>query len=934
MSNVGQTNNDNNNDKGDVVSPVADVARNYYSAVRTRTPIEPEFRYDKFPNFSTLPKALKMDFSRILNKPYFLKTITWATTNTVGNLSRIDIPSGIWINQLAKLPFQAATYYRAKVELILQTSGTPMHSGTLIASAAPIAPVATGFDSFKRNTRMAAPHVFMYANENTPVVLEVPFYVNSKLLGIDVAGTTSFPSDGAGDYSSVFIDVWNQLVAPTSGSTSVSVSVHVVFRELEFYCPHLEPEWVPLVAASSFVAEGFIDDMRNLGTKSIDNVFSSIRTCTGDLLDNAKLAANSGIGAAREWIRKYTGLHAPEIPYLEPRTAVTSKQNVNLVDAPSYFEKLDPYSGFTHIVDDYVFDTSIDEMALKEILNKPQYLGTFVVKASDTTGKLLWSRPITPLQETQTTPALEQITRTPASITAEASTNLMQTLALLSKYWRGSLKIHIQSNMSNFHFCKLILARNYSPDTKMLDNYPLYSDVTNLLTETMEFSAGGQVQTIELPYVSSLEQLPITTNWSNNPLTHGVYYIYLYQPLVTNGTVSSSVSFNVYISAGDDFDLMGYATLPLVQYYDKHYIPPASAKALEEDIAISKKPDPASAVTFFVAEATAANPVNNQEELSLQSHPRDNHINYDLRPIKSVREYIRRFNKLYSTRLDYTSSVELEGCRYISISEMLNLIPRSSSDTNPSSWGMYSNPLSIISGMFLGFTGGTKYKIQVTGVNIMEAWYVPPSTIISEAGIWKSTVPLLTTGTNTDLAILEQFKFPDYLQNPFIKPMPFYSTPTVTMERPNFSISTADTFISRGDAASETHSTLATTCIMEFEVPYMSPLRFVGSSNKSARVPYLTAAQNYFTGDMGHIVLRIAQPMDGAGYGSGAVLEVYAAVSDEARFGYQVYAPPVSTGSFASEGEIYQAIPSIDPTTALAPLATNVGAKACYYTAS
>lgn len=875
-----------------------------------------------------------MDFSRILNKPYFLKTINWATTNSIGNLARIDIPSGIWINQLAKLPFQAATYYRAKIELVLQTSGTPMHSGTLIASAAPIAPVATGFDSFKRNSRMAAPHVFMYANENTPVVLEIPFYVNSKLLGIDIAGTTSLPSDGAGDYASVFIDVWNALAAPTSGSTSVSVSVHVVFRELEFYCPHLEPTWVPLTAASSFVAEGFIDEMRNLGTRSIDSVFSSIKTCTGDLLDNAKLAANTGLGAAREWIRKYTGLHAPEVPFLEPRTAITTKQNVNLVDAPSYFEKLDPYGGFTHIVDDYVFDTSCDEMALKEILTKPQYLGTFTVKAADTTGKLLWSRPITPLQETQTTPALEQITRTPAPITAEASTNLLQTLALLSKYWRGSLKIHIQSNMSNFHFCKLILARNYSPDTHMLDNYPLYSDVTNLLTETMEFSAGGQVQTVELPYVSSLEQLPITTDWANNPLTHGVYYIYLYQPLVTNGTVSSSVAFNVYISAGDDFDLMGYATLPLVQYYDKYYIPSSVRESNRDLIDLKTDNELTEEISGFVAEATAANPVNNQQDLSLQKHPRDNHLDYDLRPIKSVREYVRRFNKLFSSRLDYNSSVELEGCRYISISEMLNLIPRSSSDTNPSSWGMYSNPLSIISGMYLGFTGGTKYKIQVTGVNIVEAWYVPPGTIISENGTWKSTVPLLTTSSPTDLAVLEQFKFPDHFANAFAKPMPFYSTPTVTMERPNFTISTADTYVSGGDASSETHSTLATTAIMEFEVPYMSPLRFVGSSSKTTRVPYLNAAQNYFVGDMGHIVLRIAQPMDGAGYGSGVVLDVYAAVADEARFGYQVYAPAVSTGSFAVDGKVYQAIPYINPTTTLAPLATNVSAKACYYTAS
>ena len=40
---------------------------------------------------------------------------------------------------------------------------------------------------------------------------------------------------------------------------------------------------------------------------------------------------------------------------------------------------------------------------------------------------------------------------------------------------------------------KNLVARDYSPDVKMLTSYPAFESVANLMTETLEFSAGGQV---------------------------------------------------------------------------------------------------------------------------------------------------------------------------------------------------------------------------------------------------------------------------------------------------------------------------------------------------------------------------------------------------------------------------------------------------------
>lgn len=885
ISNLGDPNNPTNSVAGDTVSTVKDVARNYFSAVRMKTPIEPQYRYNKFPKFNTLPKMLSMDFSRILNKPFYITSVPWTTSNTVGTTFSYNIPGSILTNKLAEIPFDAATYYRAKVEFVLQVSGTPMHQGTLIAAALPARYSYVDDFQLTRNLYMSAPHVFMSANESTPVVLEVPFYVNSKLAAIDLDNTGVRPGTNLSSYAQVKLAVWNQLIAPTSGSTAMTVSIHIVFRELEFYAPHVDPTW----ESPSFMAEGFIQDIKNLGTRSIDGMFSTIRTISGDLLDTTKLAANSALGSAREWIRSYTGLHAPEIPFLGSRNAVQTRQNLNLVDSPSYFEKLDPYGHFTHSVDDYVFDTDIDEMSVKEIITKPMYIGSFDVNVSDEAGKLLFSRPISPIQSYTETSNFTSLGLAPSDTLTYASSSLIQTLALLSKYWRGGLKIHLQSVMSNFHFCKLVIARNYSPSTNMKTKYPAYRDVTNFLTESIEFSAGGQVQTISMPYLSLLEQLPCSPDLEMNALEHGMYYIYLYQPLVTNGSASTSISFNVYVSADDDFDFMGYATNPLVLY-----------KPLCTVAGLVTNDD-----KDFVAEATAPTPVNSQDPVVLTKHFDENTHHYDMRPIKNVRDYIRRFNKIIANRVLNINEVTDEGTIVIPVSQLLDLKPQFGDEVPTSPHGEIVSPLHILSNMFMGYVGGTKFKILINGSTISEAWYVPPTFSLSQEGLWMSTDPINTAKPSLTAILREQYKFPDVANDINLVNTESFISPTVSIERPNYFNMQSGTLMTAGATSTSTEATSMSTAILEFEVPYMSPFRFVGDANKTLRFSAAAGIpQRLYPGvsDMGHIILKLGVPFGynpGTGLGPlGLTYEVFVAATDEARFGYQVFAPIVGPAAY------------------------------------
>lgn len=214
------------------------VASNYYSALRTRSVVEPDYIYTDFPVIRSVPKDLSIDYSRILNKPFFIKNINWSAAQNSGYLlDQITIPFDIIVNELSKYPFHTSVLYRAKVSLIYQVAATPMHQGTMIVAALPMGTfTAMNFSSQSHfNKMMAAPHGFLYANESTAVRIQVPFYCNTKLINTDLDSNTLHPNLTAGNYAEVVAMVMNPLAQPTSASESVTISVHAVFDDLEFY---------------------------------------------------------------------------------------------------------------------------------------------------------------------------------------------------------------------------------------------------------------------------------------------------------------------------------------------------------------------------------------------------------------------------------------------------------------------------------------------------------------------------------------------------------------------------------------------------------------------------------------------------------------------------------------------------------------------------
>jgi hypothetical protein len=530
------------------------------------------------PKVTHIDPEYKMNFDQILDKPFLVTTISWTTSAAnFTELWRLPFPSCIMSNPLAKVPFNAATFFQARMCCMLQVSGTPMHQGLILVAALPHGTPAI----VNANQILSAPHVFLNATESTSVCLECPMYTPSTVYRTqDPTATTnnlciSTSAFGSDVFDLVFF-VMDALTVATGSSTSISISVHNIFKEAQFYVPKVgsmswqaqcgvEKMWAFKSKAkistqcacgekkmsedkedSGFRAEGLLTSLWQIPTKIFDGLATGLKLVSGDLIDYG-----------RGMVKTLTGFHNPNVGVIEERMMATYRNFPNNVDQPVFLEVLDNHAQFSRIYDDYYFRTEQDEMDLKFLTSKPVFVGKFRVLSTDVAGKNLFAYPMTPMVE--------------ASITGEVGNTSfyspLRTIYEASRYWRGNLKMHIQAVCTNFHFCKIIVLKNYAMTDGAINAgsalVPSYNNIHNINTDTLEFSAGGQIQTIDLKYNSNLRQIECTKDYSLNAISHGIAYGYLVQPLTYNSNVPTTITFNVYISGGDDLQFSGYALDPV-----------------------------------------------------------------------------------------------------------------------------------------------------------------------------------------------------------------------------------------------------------------------------------------------------------------------------------------------------------------------------------
>lgn len=560
-------------------------------------------------------------------------------------------------------------YYRSDLSLNISVAGTITHSGLILAAIlpplpAPLSQISSFFPLI--NTALSGPHAFLSANEASSVMLHVPWYCNSDLSSLDLTKTNSARTaldvgTVPGNFGTLVLIVMNPLMPSDGSSTSLEVVVEAFFNSLDILVP--SPRYITYIdvpPTSQFNSQSLM----SIGSGIVDSATSFVKETIGD-----------GIDKLRKSFFNLTGLHNANSTNINNRYISGRRNYVNVTDAPQFFEKLDPFSNVDRILQRPEFNSYTDEMSIKHIISKRQFIGSFRVNDMDKVGTLLWSRPISPFQG-----GIE-----PEKLIIN---NNIEILHFLSRGWRGPIKIHIQSVMNNKQQVKLRLMQLYNPSLEIGSNYPEYRSILNAPSHLMEFTAGNQIQTISLPYLCRNNITPCMRDMSSEALYHGEYYIYVAQPLANSSGSPRDIYFNVYISLDDDFKFYGYATELAIQ-----------APFISQSLNVMNEPQ-------------------NQTDLLInQNSIQDQAYQERLYAPVDVRSIIRRMYNVDKLKIEP---------RRIAVLKLDNYVGEYLSTNLPVS------PLQIIGSMFYGKHIGLKIKLKYSSAKNIVVRHLPPNYFVDQ----------------------------------------------------------------------------------------------------------------------------------------------------------------------------------------------------------
>lgn len=800
-----------------------------------------------------IPSAYRVDARSFIERPFYVDSVTFPSTAARYTLlaSNVKFLPGDVARSNASVQnlFKMAAYGRPDLVINVSMAGTITHAGTVLVGVLPPLP---GYPASVNpnnktliNTILSGPHAFLHANEATSVSIPVPWYCNTDMATTDMDGTAGYDTTlditvTNGNYATLVYMVLNPL-APSTGSTgSLAIIVEACFRNFDLVVP--TPRYVTWVAQA-----GVISGLLGLGTSLLDSTTKGLKQVASDAID-----------ASRGLVGEYTGLHNPNVPQIQERTVITRTNFVNNTDCPQFFEKLDPFVRFNRIVKEPIFGSDIDEMAVSNITSKKQFIGTFKVAVTDSVGTMKWARPISPFQGGDGVDGGSQ---------GMQCFNNLELMHAMSRGWRGGMKLVIQSVMNNKQQCKLKVIKMYNPSVKVTSSYPVYSSIVNAPAHLLEFTEGGQEHEVLLPYLCRNDITPCASNMDTEAIFHGMYYIYVAQPLVISDSSPNNIEFNVFLVGDNDLTFYGYTTAATYSASYGILSAPRPSNAAKEEF------EPQSGTIRVMNEPQKQGHITREDdkEHCLQHMTR-------LMPTLDIRHFLRRMYKsqVYQAALEQAASSNV-------------ILPLSSFiGENPAEWNY--TPIDSFSRMYYGKTLGFKFRVLVSLNKILDenisnidqlsfrVYYVPQSVnAITASKVITAALP------NT---------------NAFVQP----NAPTNGVSLP---------YQILGQESTTTHT------VYEFSVPDTSFYKFMGGPNKFYNFDGNGVPVVVSQGDFGSIVLQYTN-LSGKLTAS-FTSELFVGLTDESRFGYHAMAPPFrvfkTTGTYLGSNTSSQSTPG----TALNP---------------
>jgi hypothetical protein len=196
-----------------------------------------------------------------------------------------------------------------------------------------------------------------------------------------------------------------------------------------------------------------------------------------------------------------------------------------------------------------------DPLNIREIAKRESYVTSFDWNIGTAPDTLLWNARVDPA-------IWAENTNFPTSYHFPACA--FATLPF--KHWKGTLKYRFQIVCSSFHKgrLKIVYDPNFISDSTYLGfseyntNYLKVVDIAEEQDFTIEIGNGQEINFLEhaRPFYQSQTEVYSTTRYTSKGIGNGVLGVVVVNELTTpNSTVTNDIQINVFVSAGDDFEV-------------------------------------------------------------------------------------------------------------------------------------------------------------------------------------------------------------------------------------------------------------------------------------------------------------------------------------------------------------------------------------------
>lgn len=190
-----------------------------------------------------------------------------------------------------------------------------------------------------------------------------------------------------------------------------------------------------------------------------------------------------------------------------------------------------------------------DPMNIRNIAARESYLTTFSWTVGSSPETLLWNTRVTPVTWAETGLTPNAYLFPPCCMAA-----------LPFKYWTGTMKFRFQIVCSAFHKGRLrfVYDPNHIDTVEYNTNYMKIVDIATEQDFTMEIGNGQEFTLLDHanPGADSVTEVYSTTNYTANAPGNGTLAVYIMNELtVPNSTINNDIEINVFVSAGDDFEV-------------------------------------------------------------------------------------------------------------------------------------------------------------------------------------------------------------------------------------------------------------------------------------------------------------------------------------------------------------------------------------------